>query len=34
MYESSGSQFLRNTTGIKARFKPSWELQKYFAVSD
>ena len=46
MYESSGSQLFRSTTRIKSGadaldekslfwpLSPSWELQKYYAVSD
>ena len=46
MYESSGSQLYRTTTGIQSgpdafdksmfivTFNPSWELQKDHAVSD
>ena len=42
--ESSGSQFLRTTNGIESGtdpfdesrlvFKPTWELEKYYAVPD
>ena len=46
MYESSGSQFFRTITGIQSgadavnksrlamTFSTTWELQKYYAVSD